>query len=151
MEENWPQAHDYLMVSFPLIDRIYAHHEAQKAKVMVSYDLLSSDFGLLTALRRSGEPYRLSPTQIREYMLVSSGGLTKALHRLEKKGLIERFDSAQDKRMKFVQLTAAGIALIEEAVVKVQQNHLKVKESFSNQESEQLDSLLRKLLHVLES
>lgn len=77
MKKNWPEAYGSLMPAFPRVDRISALHSMHRAQIMADFGLQASDFGLLTALRRSGEPYQLTPTQLSEYMLVSSGGMTK--------------------------------------------------------------------------
>ncbi|TCS42705.1 MarR family winged helix-turn-helix transcriptional regulator [Reinekea marinisedimentorum] len=150
MKENWSEAHENLLPAFPRIDRISALHNMERAKIMSVYGLQPSDFGLLTALRRSGSPYQLSPTQLRDYMLVSSGGLTKALYRLEEKGMISRSAKEGDGRVKLVALTEKGKASIEEAVNKVQRVHAVLSNEFTEQELAQLDQLLARFLSVIE-
>ncbi len=151
MEKNWPEAHGALMKSFPLIDRISAIHDGIRSKVLAGYSLQGGDFGILTALRRTGEPYILSPTLLRQYMLVSSGGLTKMLHRLETCGMISRVASVDDGRIKLVQLTELGKQTIENVVIQVQDSNRRVLAHFSPEEVELLDSLLVKLSNHLES
>ncbi|MEE3879933.1 MarR family winged helix-turn-helix transcriptional regulator [Vibrio sp. YYF0003] len=150
MEKNWPEAHSALMKSFPLIDRISAIHDGVRAKVLAEHSLQGGDFGILTALRRMGEPYVLSPTLLRQYMLVSSGGLTKMLHRLESCEMISRVDSPDDGRIKLVKLTAKGKQTIEAVVAQVQKSNRRVLAHFDAEEIEKLDSLLSKLSHLLE-
>lgn len=149
MEDNWPEAYAHMMPSLPLIDKIHSINEAQRSKVMAEYGLLASDFGLLTALRRTPPPHLLMPTQIMDYMLISSGGLTKALYRLEEKKLISRSVSLDDGRIKLVQLTVEGKMVIEKIVVKVLENHRLLKVNFSKKEAKQLDMLLVKLLTTI--
>ncbi len=150
MEKNWPEAHGALMKSFPLIDRISAIHDGVRSKILAEYSLQGADFGILTALRRKGEPYVLSPTLLRRYMLVSSGGLTKMLHRLESSGMILRGDSPVDGRIKLVQLTPRGKKTIENVVAKLQESNRRVIAHFDAEEIQQLDSLLSKLSCYLE-
>ncbi|NOI67132.1 MarR family transcriptional regulator [Vibrio sp. 99-8-1] len=151
MEENWPEAYEDMMPSLPLIDKIHSINESLRSKVMAEYGLQTSDFGLLTALRRTPAPHLLMPTQIMDYMLISSGGLTKALYRLEEKELISRSPSSDDGRIKLVQLTEKGKEIIEEIVIKAQQSHRLMKADFSVQEAKQLDRLLTKLLTTVEA
>ncbi|MDD8059075.1 MarR family winged helix-turn-helix transcriptional regulator [Shewanella metallivivens] len=151
MKENWPEAYEDMIPSLPLIDKIQSINEEKRSKTMAEYGLQTSDFGLLTALRRTPAPHLLMPTQIMDYMLISSGGLTKALYRLEQKALISRSPSSEDGRVKRVQLTAKGKQVIEEIVVKAQESHRLMNASFSEQEKNQLDMLLRKLLNTLEA
>lgn len=151
MKKNWPEAYENMMPSLPLIDKIQSINEIKRSKVMAEYGLQTSDFGLLTALRRTPAPHLLMPTQIMDYMLISSGGLTKALYRLEQKALISRSPSSEDGRIKRVQLTEKGKMVIEEIVVKVQEIHRLMNANFSEQEKNQLDILLRKLLNTIET
>ncbi|WED23677.1 MarR family transcriptional regulator [Vibrio sp. JC009] len=150
MEENWPEAYKEMATVLPRIDKIQSVNETRRSKIMTEYGLQGADFGLLTALRRSPPPHLLKPTQIMDYMLISSGGLTKALYRLENKELVSRSASAEDGRIKLVQLTEKGKATIEEIVVKVQENHRILRNTFSSEEEQLLDSLLAKLLNALE-
>ena len=71
---------------------------------------------MLAALRRSGTPYRLSPTELFSTLMVTSGTMTHRLKRLESRGFIERVANAQDARSMLVQLTGSGLALIDRAV-----------------------------------
>ncbi len=150
MEENWPEAYENMAVAMPCIDKIYSINEAVRTKMMAEYGLQSSDFGLMTALRRSPPPHLLTPTEILDYMLISSGGLTKALYRLEGKGFITRKASLDDGRVKRVQLTDTGKSTIEEIIAKLQKNHQHFYSDFTQQETEQLEGLLAKLLLSLE-
>jgi DNA-binding MarR family transcriptional regulator len=52
--------------------------------------LQPGEFDVLATLRRSGKPYLLSPTQLYEALMISSGGMTNRLDRLERAGLVER-------------------------------------------------------------
>ena len=70
----------------------------------------------LVALRRSGAPYRLSPTELFSTLMVTSGTMTHRLKRLEASGWIERVPNALDARSMLVQLTKRGFKLIDEAV-----------------------------------
>lgn len=74
------------------------------------------EFDVLATLRRSGEPYCLSPTVLFDSMMVSSGTMTNRLQHLEKKQLIERVDNPEDKRSLLVKLTEDGKHLIDKAV-----------------------------------
>jgi DNA-binding MarR family transcriptional regulator len=70
-------------------------------------------FDVLAALRRSGKPYELTPTQLYESLLLASGTLTNRLDRLEAKGLIRRKPDPEDGRGHRVQLTERGQTRVE--------------------------------------
>src|SRR5262245_38010946 len=70
-------------------------------------------FTVLTALRRAGEPYRLTPGQLRSAGMVSAAAVTKRISRLEELGLVERVPDPYDKRGTLVALTKPGLKLID--------------------------------------
>ena len=74
------------------------------------------EFDMLAALRRSGAPYRLSPTELFSTLMVTSGTMTHRLKRLEASGWIARVPNALDARSMLVELTESGFALIDRAV-----------------------------------
>jgi len=151
MQQHWPEAYSGITPAFPFTHRITAIAGGQINQIMHPYGLQHSDFHLLTALRRSGEPYQLMPSQISGFMLMTSGGLTKVLTRLSAEGLVERVADAHDKRIKMVKLTAKGKQIIEEAMVQLQARHTQTMQHFDQDEAQQLEYLLEKLVKVMES
>lgn len=80
------------------------------------FGLTRGTFDVLTALRRAGAPFALTPKQIATSLLLSAAGLTSRLDRLEAMRLIARLPEPTDRRTVRVQLTAAGEALINAAI-----------------------------------
>ena len=70
---------------------------------------------MLSALRRAGAPYRLSPGALLTQTLVTSGTMTNRIDRLAEHGLVERLPSPDDRRGVLVQLTAAGLQRVDGA------------------------------------
>jgi DNA-binding MarR family transcriptional regulator len=97
-------------------------------------------------LRRSGEPYMLSPTRLYEAAMISSGGMTNRLDRLEKVALIERRPDPNDRRGKLIALVAAGRRVIDETITRHVANEEKVLSVLSTAEQKKLDALPRKLI-----
>ena len=89
---------------YRIATRVGTHMEALFAR----YGLERGEFDVLATLQRSGPPYRLSPTALYTSLMVSSGGLTYRLKRLEAAGLIRRLPSAEDRRSLIVELTDEG-------------------------------------------
>jgi DNA-binding MarR family transcriptional regulator len=93
---------------------------AQKLQIRVAtalkpFDLSYSDFDVLATLRRSGAPFALTPTELMDSVLLTSGAITALLRRLEKRSLIVRESDASDGRVRRAVLTAKGAVLVEEA------------------------------------
>ena len=71
------------------------------------------DVLLLSALRRTGPPYRLRPTEIFGLLNITSGAATARIARLVSKGLADRVDDPGDRRSQLVQISVAGTAVMD--------------------------------------
>lgn len=78
-----------------------------------TFGINSGEFDVLSALRRSGAPYQLSPTRLFSTLMITSGTMTNRLQQLKKKGLIHRSPNPEDARSLLVSLTDSGLALID--------------------------------------
>ena len=81
-----------------------------------TYGIGRPEFDVLATLRRAGEPFQLSPGALAASMMLSTGGTTARLDRLERAGLIVRLPSPTDRRSVLVQLTKKGRDIIDHAV-----------------------------------
>ena len=108
-------------------------------------------FDLLAALRRSGRPYELNPTQLMRATLLSSGGMTKRLDRLVQAGLVERRADPVDRRGVLVSLTRHGKEVVDSALDAHVANEERLLRPLSSGDRRTLDDLLRKLLVGLET
>lgn len=104
---------------YGLIARIQIQCTAFIEEALVPFDLTRGTFDVLTALRRAGTPYSLTPKQLVQSLLLSGAGLTSRLNKLESQNLIARLAEPSDRRTLRVQLTAAGEAVINEAIPRV--------------------------------
>lgn len=107
-------------------------------------------FDVLATLRRSGPPFRLTPTALSETLMLSSGAMTNRLDHLERAGLIERLPDPADRRGVLVALTPEGRTLIDEAVAAHVANEHRLLGALSPEERQTLAALLRKLLLSLD-
>jgi DNA-binding MarR family transcriptional regulator len=108
-------------------------------------------FSLIAALRRSGKPYELNPTQLQRQSLLTSGAMTNRIDRVEALGLVERRPDTADRRGVIVRLTAAGRALADKAIAVHFSQSAEVLGTLNTREREQLAQLLAKVLHSLEN
>ncbi len=132
------------------IKRCAALLEQQLEAGFTAFDLSLWEFDMLAALRRSGRPHRLSPTELFSTLMVTSGTMTHRLKRLESRGLIERVANAQDARSMLVQLTDSGLALIDRAVEAHVENERRLLSALGGEVLCALDTHLSTLLLSLE-
>lgn len=110
------------------------------------YGMQPGEFDVLATLRRSGAPFALTPTALYDALMMSSGGMTARIDRLQKAGWVERRPNPADGRGTLVALTDAGHALIDDAVVAHIDNQRALLAALSAAEQAQLARLLGKLL-----
>jgi MarR family transcriptional regulator, 2-MHQ and catechol-resistance regulon repressor len=93
-----------------VLSRAYVAVEAQVKADIARHGLTAAEFGALEALYHRGP---LLVGEVKRKILLSSGGITYVIDRLEAKGLVERRDCAEDRRASYAALTAEGEALVE--------------------------------------
>jgi DNA-binding MarR family transcriptional regulator len=100
--EQWSRERPDLDVSamgvIGRISRLSRHFERGLAEIFSSFGLGGGEFDVLATLRRAGEPYRLTPTELSKSLMVSSGSMTNRLDRLERAGFITRLPDPSDRR-----------------------------------------------------
>ncbi len=114
--------------------------------LFAEFGLQRGEFDVLATLRRSGKPFALTPTALYEATMVSSGGMTNRLDRLERAGLVERRPNPNDRRGTIVALSDGGLELIDRAVEAHLENEHRVLSGLNADEKQQLNTLLAKLL-----
>ncbi|GAP99975.1 MarR family winged helix-turn-helix transcriptional regulator [Leptolyngbya sp. NIES-2104] len=126
--------------------RLSKHLERAIQVTFSEFGLTIAEFDVLAALRRSGQPYQLSPTELFQTLMVTSGTMTHRIDRLEKVELVQRIPDPNDRRGTLIQLTNKGFDVIEKAVeAHVTNEHLALS-ALEQSEREALAGLLRKLL-----
>lgn len=131
--------------------RAAAMLERRLASAISDHGLNGGEFDVLATLRRSGEPYCLTPTVLAQNLMLSSGAMTNRLDRLEARGLVRRLPDPNDRRGVIIELTESGRVLIETAVAAHAANEERVLELLvSAPERQKLDAALRALLSGLE-
>ncbi|MCX4470095.1 MarR family transcriptional regulator [Micromonospora sp. NBC_01655] len=87
----------------------------EQEKVYAGWGLSRGEFDVLAALRRAGPPYTLAPKALAAGLMLTSGGMTGRLDRLERAELVRRAPDPADRRGLQVTLTDAGRRAVEEA------------------------------------
>jgi DNA-binding MarR family transcriptional regulator len=134
---------------FTRITRVALLVDAFQHRSLDPLGLLFIDYSVVRLLRLAGPPYRMSPTELSEIVLRSSGGMTQILDRLETAGLIERSADPSDRRKVVVGLTPDGLRTAERANASYRRAREQLLAELSPDEIEQLDSAVHRLLEVL--
>lgn len=114
--------------------------------LFATYGLQPGEFDVMVTLRRSGEPYELTPTALYDTAMISSGSMTNRINRLVQAGLVQRKQNPADGRGFLVCLTQKGLALIEALIPEHVANQQRILSCLSQAEQAQLGRLLEKLI-----
>lgn len=120
--------------------------EKLAADTLAPFGLDPGEFEVLATLLRSGPPHEVTPTALNRWLMISGGGLTKRLSRLEERGLVARRMTPGDRRSLLVVLTDVGKALAEGAVTAHAQATAELIDRVGGAARERLSNLLRELL-----
>lgn len=90
--------------------------ESEMRGVSRSLGLKPGWLDVLSALRRAGTPHRLPATELANSVLLSSGGMTSRLDRMEEAGLVRRLPDPADRRGVLVELTQRGRRVIDDGI-----------------------------------
>ncbi len=110
------------------------------------FDLNKGEYKLLVTLRQHNDDFTMSPGELGESLLLSSGAMTNRLDGLEAAGLVTREPDPDDRRALIVRLTPAGVRKIDEAVNAGIDNEIAVMSVLTPAEQKRLNALLRKLV-----
>jgi len=128
---------------FSRVSRLARHLDLARRTAFARHSLETWEFDVLSALRRAGEPFRLSPGTLVTQTLVTSGTMTNRIDRLESRGFVQRHRSPDDRRGVLVELTAEGLARVDAAMSDLLDIEAKVLTALSPAERPQLAALLR--------
>ncbi len=131
------------------IHRIAAALTPELSAVYAEFGLGEGEFDVLATLRRSGPPYALTPGDLGDRTMVTSGAVSKRLDRLEARGLVERRASAADRRSRTVHLTAQGRDLIDRAMTAHAANEARLLGALPARDRDALARLLGRLAESL--
>jgi DNA-binding MarR family transcriptional regulator len=133
------------------IKRCAALLQRQLDDTFAEFGLSFWEFDMLATLRRSGAPYCLAPTILFSTLMVTSGTMTHRMQKLQANGFVERQPSPDDARSMLVQLTPAGLELIDRAVTAHVANEHRILAPIKAADVAALDAKLAVLLAALES
>jgi MarR family transcriptional regulator, 2-MHQ and catechol-resistance regulon repressor len=115
-----------------------------------AYRLSLAEADVLTTIARAKEG-QLNCSVIAERTLITKGGITKVLDRLEARGLVKRVPSRDDRRSITVQLSPKGVEFWRRFYPEVARNARELfQKAFRPQQMKQFTRLLALLIRSLE-
>lgn len=147
--EQWSEERPELdTASLGVVIRVMSLYRAfvrQAGKALEPLGLELFEYDVMSALRRQGEPYALTPTQLAKATGLSTGAMTNRVDKLEDRALVRRQRNKSDRRGVIVLLTATGRQTIDDAIKLRLEAADKSLQSISANEKQQLAALLRKV------
>lgn len=125
--------------------------DARIRQVLRGYDLDRGGFDVLATLRRSGPPYRLTPTALYRDLVLTSGAVTHRVDALARAGLVERLPDPADRRGSLVALTGRGRAVADEAMAANLRCEARLAAALDDADKRALAALLKRLLAGMEN
>ncbi|MFH8765669.1 MarR family winged helix-turn-helix transcriptional regulator [Streptomyces althioticus] len=152
--EQWARVRpDLDTAGMEVFGRVYRLARAmgdRHERVYAPFGISRGEFDVLATLRRAGEPYTLSPRQLSATLMLTTGGMTGRLDKLERAGLLRRSPDPHDRRGLQVTLTEEGLRLIDEAVAVGAAEQSRALAALGPERSALLADLLRDLLLATE-
>jgi DNA-binding MarR family transcriptional regulator len=128
------------------ISRLARHLDIARREAFAEHRLESWGFDVLSALRRQGPPFQLTPGALLRATLVTSGTMTNRIDRLAAAGLVRREPDPRDKRGVLVTLTGQGQARVDAALAGLLRRERALLAGLDAGERQHLAGLLRFLL-----
>lgn len=136
---------------FSRVSRLARLLDLDRTSAFARHELEGWEFDVLSALRRAGEPYQLSPGRLVQETLVTSGTMTNRIDRLATKGWVERLPSPTDRRGVIVRLTKGGQAAVDAAMADLLSREGELLDDMSADERAALTRALKRLLAPFEA
>ena len=133
------------------VSRLARRLDQARGTAFADHGLDGWEFDVLSALRRAGHPYELSPGQLVSETLVTSGTMTNRVDRLAARGFVERHPDPSDRRGVLVRLRPAGVAVVDDALADLLRHERALLADLAAKEREELADLLRRLLRPFET
>lgn len=133
------------------VSRLARHLDLARRDAFAVHGLDTWEFDVLAALRREGPPYELSPGQLIQQTLSTSGTMTNRIDRLEGRGMVERLPDPRDRRGVRVRLLDDGRKAVEAALADLVDREQQILAGLGASERDVLAGLLRRVVQPFES
>lgn len=128
------------------LSRLQSYLQPEIAAVFERFGLTNPSFSVIATLRRAGPPYQRSQRALMDALQLTSGTISVRIDRLEREDIVERIPDPGDQRGVQVRLTEKGLRLFDQVAPLHLANEDRLLSALSQEQREQLASLLRTLL-----
>ena len=127
------------------VTRLARHLDRARREAFASHELEIWEFDVLSALRRAGQPYELSPGALLRETMVTSGTMTNRVDRLAERMLVDRRPDPDDRRGVLVRLTRSGRETVDAALDALLAGERELLAVLGIRDQQRLAALLREL------
>lgn len=128
------------------VTRLARRLDIARRAAFADHDLDGWEFDVLSALRRAGSPYELSPGDLIRDTMVTSGTMTNRVDRLVARGYVSRRPDPSDRRGVIVGLTESGTRSVDSALESLLRREQALLADLSDTDQAELADLLRRLV-----
>jgi DNA-binding MarR family transcriptional regulator len=126
--------------------RVGRHLEQARKERLAEHGTDRVTLDVLAMLRRSGSPFRMTAGELTHHSLISSGGVSQRLEKLERAGLVSRHIHSEDRRRIDVELTPAGVKLIDSILADLMAHEAALLDDLTPGDKKELGRILKRLL-----
>ncbi len=131
---------------FSRISRLARLLDKARREAFTTHHIEPWEFDVLSALRRAGRPYQLTPGALLRQTMVTSGTMTNRVDRLTGRGFVERSPDPSDRRGVLVQLTSAGKRAVDGAFETLLDSERDLLSDLTPEDRARLAGLLKQLM-----
>lgn len=150
VEQAWRRERpDIDVSSVGIVSRIWRvsrHLERERKERLAELGTDRVTLDVLAMLRRSGPPYRRTAGELTRASLITSGGVSQRLDKLERAGMVTRHIHPDDRRRIDVELTPAGMQLVDSVLADLMEHESKLLDELSDADKADLRRTLKRLL-----
>jgi DNA-binding MarR family transcriptional regulator len=128
------------------VSRLARHLDIARRGAFAGHGLEAWEFDVLSALRRAGPPFQLTPGALLRATLVTSGTMTNRIDRLAEAGLVRREPDPRDRRGVLVTLSEQGQEVVDAALTDLLDREQALLAGLGEEQRQELADLLRTLL-----
>jgi len=134
------------MGMFTRLTRVALFLDDFQHRCLDAFDLKFIDYSVLRVLQLSGSPYEMTPGELSEIVLRSSGNVTQILDRLQRAGYVERAADPLDRRKVVIALTSAGLDIAQRASAQYARERKRILKALSPDDVARVDRAIALLL-----